>query len=108
MKEVIEEILQEEKEARHRVETAREEAKKIRLNAEAMSKKILAEAQSEAGIESKKILNQAKENAENERIQKLSDAEKASGSLWEEKADLINQTISDLVDMIISRFQTQK
>lgn len=108
MKEVIEEILQEEKEARQRVESAREEAKKIRINAEEASGKLVKKVRDEAQIESQKIIEQAKKDAENKKAQALSDEARASESQWDEKKDAITKTIQELFGMIINRFQPNK
>ena len=67
MKEVIEAILSKEKEARKRVEDAREQAKQMRLRAEANGQKIKDKAREEAEQSARQIVEDAEKSANQEK-----------------------------------------
>ena len=101
MKKVIETILEEEKKARDRVEAAREKAKQIRIEAEAESQKILAEAHQKGMEESKSLVNQAEAEARKKKNEELAQTSQLSESLWTEKKEVIGQTVEVLYRKVL-------
>ena len=82
MKEVIENILEEEKMARERVEEARNKAKQIKLDAEEEAKKILEQARVNGTAEARELLIQVEKEAQQEREAELKKAKKTMLSMW--------------------------
>jgi V/A-type H+-transporting ATPase subunit G/H len=103
MKKVIDEILLEEKNARERVEAAREEAKQIRLKSDQESRRILDQSRQNTQEEVKTLLEKTRGEAEKERESILSKAKKAGDTLWQEKAEIIDKTLNRLFEMIIRK-----
>ncbi|MBN2104006.1 hypothetical protein JW835_08215 [bacterium] len=101
MKEVIEEILQEEKAARERVEKARENAKNIRLEAEKKSRNIVSKAHEQSQVEGKKLIENARKDAENEKIRAIEEAIRAGETLWDEKKEKIDKTVDKIFKRIV-------
>ena len=107
MKQVIDEILQEEKKARERVEAAREEAKAIRLNADKEAKTIMDQSRSKTQDQVKTLLEKARTEAEIERDTILSEAKQAGDALWKEKAGEIDRMVDRLFQIIITKSETE-
>jgi V/A-type H+-transporting ATPase subunit G/H len=103
MKQVIDEILLEEKQARERVEAAREEAKQIRLKSDQESRKILDQSRQETQEEVKALLEKTRSEAEKEREAILNKAKKAGDTLWQEKAERIDKTLKRLFQLAIKK-----
>ena len=103
MKQVIDEILLEEKKARERVEAAREEAKQIRLKSDEESRNILDQSRQKAQEGVKTLLEKTRSEAEKERETILNKAKKAGDTLWQEKADMIDKTLQQLFQMVIEK-----
>ena len=101
MKEVIEDILDEEKKARERVEQAKEKAKQIRLKAEEDAKHILQEAKEEGKEEANVLIARAEKEAEKEKEKQLTAAARISQSLWEKKQKEIKETVEILFNMVL-------
>lgn len=79
MKEIIEEILHAEKEARARIEAARETAKTNRLKAEETAKDIRSQAREKAAEEARRRIAQAESDAKKEKEDRLKTAAAQSG-----------------------------
>ncbi len=103
MKEVIEKILKEEKAARDRVSEARDEAKKIRIEAEKQVEYIEKTSIEKAKEESKKIADAAEAEAQKEKEQALAKADINSDILWQEKHAAIIKTVDQLFLQIIGK-----
>lgn len=101
MKEVIENILEEEKKARERVEKAREKAKQIRLEAETESQQILDDARKAGMEESKALVAKAEEEAQQQKEEELQKARQQSQSIWTDKKKAIDETIQILYRMVV-------
>lgn len=74
LKEIVEEILQTEKEARARVESAREQAKANRLNAEGKAAEIKQQARESAAEEARRLIADAEAEAVKEKEERLKTA----------------------------------
>ena len=103
MKKVIENILEEEKKARDRVEKARERAKQIRLEAETKSQQILDDARIKGMEESKALLAKAEEEAQKQKEEELQKARQQSQSIWTDKKEVIEQTVEILYRMVLGK-----
>ena len=103
LKQVIEEILKEEKIARDRVSAARDEAKKIRLDAENEAKKLETETREKAMKDARDILIKAEQDAEKEKQIILKTASVDMESVWSSKKELINQNVNRLFQIIFKR-----
>ena len=103
MKKVIENILEEEKKARERVEKAREEAKQIRLEAETKSQQMLDNARKKGMEESKALIVKAEEEAQRQKKDELRTARQQSVSLWADKKKAITQTVEILFQMVLGK-----
>ncbi|MBN2414748.1 hypothetical protein JXO52_02850 [bacterium] len=79
MKEIIDTILEEEEEAKKRVEEAREQAKRIRIEGEETAQKTEAEAREAAQKEAQQLLRESEEKAQEQRADML----RASGGEYE-------------------------
>lgn len=101
MKEIIEKILEEEKQARERVDGAREKAKQIRIEAEKESKKILEEIQQKGREEAKALIAQAEGEAKEQREEELRGAARLDQTLWNEKKQDIEDTVEVLFRMVL-------
>lgn len=108
MKEVIESILEEEKKARELVEAARQEAKELRIKTDDETKALIAQAQSGAQLEVKKMLGETRENAEKEKVDSLKKAIESSMSVWEEKSAQIRLSVDRIFTMITKRSKPGK
>lgn len=103
MKQVIEEILKEEKAARDRVSEAREEAKKIRLEAENAARQQELNVREAAMQESKELLQDAEKKAEKEKEATLKNASEDVDGLWISKKAVIEKHVDALFQLIFSR-----
>ena len=103
MKQVIDEILLEEKKARERVEAAREEAKRIRLKADQESRKVLDQSRQKTQEQVKELLEKTRSEAESEREKILNEAREAGDGLWQEKAGEIEKIINRLFEMTLKK-----
>ena len=103
VKKVIENILEEEKKARDRVEKARERAKQIRLEAETKSQQILDDARIKGMEESKALLAKAEEEAQKQKEEELQKARQQSQSIWTDKKEVIEQTVEILYRMVLGK-----
>lgn len=103
MKEVIEEILQVEKEARGHIEEARRKAKEIVLQAEAEAKALKTKMREESSVESQKFLADLEEKAQKEKEETLAAAREAGDSLWEDKKEVLQQTVQTLVSRYLNQ-----
>ena len=101
MKEIIEDILEEEKKARERVLQARECAKQIRLDADLNVKAMAEEARKNAQETSKALVQQAKLEANEEREEALSNTSDLFQTIRSEKKEIIDQTMDVLFRMIL-------
>lgn len=103
MKEVIEEILLVEKEARKRVEEARQKAKEIVLNAETEAKALRQESSEKAAEEARKLLAESEEKAQKQKEATLDSAKSEGDSLWTDNKDKIDRTVGILVERFLNQ-----
>ena len=101
MKEIIEDILEEEKKAQRRIEETRENAKKIRLQADEEAKQIMEDARNNADQAAQVIIHQAETNAQEERDRILKEETELDKELWDKKKKIIEKTIDHLFQMVI-------
>ena len=101
MKEIIENILEEEKAARERVENAREKANQIRLDAESESREIITDAQEKGIKDSKSLIEKARVDAEKEKAQEMEKITQTGESIWDEKKSQVNEIIDVLFQKIL-------
>ena len=100
MKEVIEAILDEEKEAKARVNKAREEAKKIRSDAEDKAKNIVSKSHEEVQQAGKTLIEQARDRANETREEQLRASEGELENFWDEHQTEIRGTINKMFHLI--------
>ncbi len=103
MKEIIEEILQAEKEARTCVESAREKAKKNHLEAEEKAKKIQIKAREAATEEARQLLHDAETQAIQERENRLKAAAKDPLQKEASSAATIEKAARQIFQRVIDR-----
>lgn len=100
MKELIEEILEEETTARKRVAEAKEEAKRMRLAAEEKARDITAKVQEKVQSECRELIDNARIAAEKEKAKQLEKALKAGETLWDKKKEKVDLTVDSIFGMI--------
>ena len=103
MKEIIEEILIEEKKARERVAHAKEKAKEIRLAAEEKARKLIEDTRKSAQDGCKAIIEKAELEAALEREEMLKKTAHHSQNIWKEKKKEIEETVDILFDRVIEK-----
>jgi vacuolar-type H+-ATPase subunit H len=103
LKEVIEDILQTEKEGRNRVEDARQKAKEIVLAAETEAQKLRQITHEKAVQQGKDLISQTEAEAHKEKEAAITEADDAMKSFWDDKRDVIEQSIEKLFQMIIAQ-----
>ncbi len=103
LKEVIEDILQTEKEGRNRVEGARQKAKEIVLAAEAEGQKLSQATHEKAVQQGKTLISQTEAEAQKEKEAAIAKANDAMKSFWDDKREIIEQSIEKLFQMIIKQ-----
>jgi len=101
LKEIIENILEEEKAARDRVEDARKKVKQIRINAETESRKMISAAQEKGVKDSKAFIKKVQEDAQKEKEQEMEKITQTGESLWEEKEAQVKGIIDVLFKNIL-------
>ncbi len=101
MKEVIVEILEEEKKARERVAEAQKKAKAIRESAGEESKRLLSDAKIQLQKESKAILAKAETEAQKQKEKELKDSEGIGAKLWDGKKREIQTAVDALFHMVL-------
>jgi len=101
MKEVIEEILEEEKKGRERIEQAKEKAKRIRIKAEEDSQHMVTTAREKAQEEAKMLMVRVEEEANKQRERELQKAAQNGESLWDKKKKKIEETVEALFRMVL-------
>ncbi len=101
MKQIIDEILEEEKAARQRVQQARDKAKTVRMQAEEEAGRITETARDSVRQDIAKKLKQAEEQAHSEREALLKETAQQTESIWDEKKKEIEQTLNDLYHLIV-------
>lgn len=93
MKEVVDRIIKEEKEARVRVENARNQAGKIMADAEEETRKLKEEAKARVKDETKKIIEKANADVQAEKEQIIQKAIRQARTIKEEKAKDIKKAV---------------
>jgi len=101
MKQIIDEILEEEKAARQRIQQVRDEAKTIRMKADDEARRIVETTRESVKQDMVKNLKQAEEQAQAERNDLLAEAAQQTQSLWDEKRSEIEQTLNDLYRLVV-------
>ena len=101
MKEIIEDILEEEKKARERLDRARDESKKIRLEAEEKNKTMIAEARRKAQEEAKAYVEKAEAEARQARDTQLDLVKKAAETMWDDKKEKIDEAVEALTAIVL-------
>ena len=102
MKEVLQEILDAEKEAEEKVKQAREDAAKIRREADERCEEILKNAREEAHGVAREIATRAEEAVEKEYRAELEKAEENKNRFIEEESGRIDALVDRLTGMILS------
>jgi vacuolar-type H+-ATPase subunit H len=102
VKEVIAEILEEEKKARERVAEAQEKARQILKSAEAESRRITVENTARIQKETAAILAKVEKDTLEQKEQDLNGIEGAGDRLWESKKKGILSAIDGLFNMVLS------
>lgn len=101
MKEIVEQIVQQEEKAREEVETAKVEAKKKRLEAEQEADRIIRDIQMSSKQETRDLFQKAENEALAQKEQELNKSVKSAEKIWKENKKEIEQTIENFVDFII-------
>ncbi|HEX9933623.1 MAG TPA: hypothetical protein VGB38_00385 [bacterium] len=101
MKEVIAEILEEEKKARERVAEAQEKARQILKSAEAELRRIAVENTARIQKETAAILAKAESEALKQKEQDLKSVEGTGDRLWDSKTKGIKSAVDALFDMVL-------
>ncbi len=107
MKEIIEEILEEEKKARERIDSAKEKARQMRIEAEEKARQIRIEAREKTLKEVKTFVTKAEREAQKQKEEELQQAYHKIQSLWEEKKRGFNKTVKVLFQMVLGE-ETKK
>lgn len=102
MKEVIAEILEEERKGRERVANARDQAKRIREAAEKESKQVLSESKTTLRKEAEAIIARSESEAQREKEKELKATEGAGQKLRENKKREIEKAVDSLFKKVLS------
>ena len=101
MKQVIAEILDEEKEARRRVEEAGEKARTIRLKAEEDAKRRSASIREKAQKEATETVTRAEAEAQKEREKAHAEASQKGKMVWKDKEKEIRGAVDKLFKIVL-------
>ena len=101
MKEIIADILDEEKRAREHVQQAREKAKQLRLDAEVKAKAIVEEARKKAKEESRTLIDHAETEAIRLREEEMGKTTEMQHAIRTGKMKVIDQTVDILFRMVL-------
>lgn len=103
MKEVIEEILLTEKQARDKVTEARDKAKSMRLEAEKKAQTILTDAKEKAKEETAERIKQAEAQAEKQKSEALETSSAGYDALLKSKEQMINDTLDAMFQLVLGK-----
>jgi V/A-type H+-transporting ATPase subunit G/H len=101
MKKVIEDILEAEKEARERLDRARDASKQKRKEAEEKAGQLVAAARTDVLKEAKTVVEKAEAEANKNREARLAQARRDSESKWEEKKAHIDEAVKVLTRLVL-------
>ena len=101
MKEIIENILEEENCARKRVEEAKEKARSIRLRTEEDAQKVLSDARVTGQKDAKDLLQKAEMEANNEKEKIIKQRAISQDLLLTQKKKALDQTVDLLLKMVL-------
>jgi len=101
VKEVIEEILEEEKKARERVAEAREKAKQIRMEADEKASVLLDETREKARQEAELLVREMEEKAIGARDRELAEASDSETNLWQTRKEDMKDIVHVLFQMAL-------
>jgi vacuolar-type H+-ATPase subunit H len=96
VKEVIVEILEEEKKARERVAEAQAKAKQIRESAETEAKRLTTEAKTGLQREIAAVLSTAESQAQKQKEKDMKQADDTGAKLWESKGKKIQAAVNEM------------
>ncbi len=101
MKEIVQKILETEKEARDGIEKARAEAQQIVREAEEKSRRVEDEVRKEAAHEAHSIMERMKEEAEQERKRQVEHAQVGSAEIIKKEKAEIDAAAARVTDLIL-------
>ncbi|MCJ7812821.1 hypothetical protein MUP95_05815 [bacterium] len=101
MKEIIEEILEEEKKARERIDSAKEKARQMRLETEEKARQFRAEAREKTLKEVKAFIAKTEREAQKQKEEELQQAYAKIQLLWGGKKEKFKQTVRVLFQMVL-------
>ena len=107
MKEVVQKILETEKEVRESIERAHAEAQSIVRKAEDRSRAVEEEFRLKAMAEAQRIAKRMKEEAEAERQRQIAAAQGGSAALIQKKASAIAETSERVAELILGAERKQ-
>ena len=108
LKEIIEEILEEEKKARERINSAQEKAKQMRVEAEEKAKEIRTKARKEAIEEAKAFIAHTEAEAQRLKEEELQQTYKKIQSLWSKKQEPFKKAVDVLSRIVLGEINSLK
>jgi vacuolar-type H+-ATPase subunit H len=105
VKEIIEQILQEEREAHERIEKAREQAKKIRLQKEAEAQEIISQKRESTRKKSRLLIKKAE--SDEEKIMKEESSEEVDRvqKVWQKNKKEFEMLTDELFQMFTGQLE---
>jgi V/A-type H+-transporting ATPase subunit G/H len=101
MKEIVQKIMETEREVRERIEGAREEAQKIIRKAEFESRDVEEQGRQKAVREAQELVSRMKREAEEERNRQIEEVRGGSPELLETKAGEITTAVDRVKKLIL-------
>ncbi|MBN1164687.1 MAG: hypothetical protein JXB45_08920 [Candidatus Krumholzibacteriota bacterium] len=100
MKEIVQQILETEREIREKIDQAHAEAQKIVRNAEIRSREILDERRQEATREGQQMIERLKQEAEEERNRQVEAVKGGSPELLSSRSREIEQVVTKITGLV--------
>lgn len=100
LKEIVQKIIETEKEVRGRIDETKAQAQKIVRDAETRSREIVDEGRQRAVQEGQELVERLKKEAEEERSQRVSQVSGGSGELIERKGGELEKAVEKIAKLV--------